>query len=237
MTRLMPLGALRRFFHEHNPSGLTLIVGFSGGSDSYALIDSCDRLRQEYGYQLVVAHLDHGWRSSSAQEAQQLKEQVLKRGLRWVSRRVAMEQGSNLEHRAREHRLAFFAEVAAQHQGSVVVLGHQQDDVVETTLKRVLEGASLSKLHGLRPIHQIGSLTLWRPLLHVTRREIELYVRQRRLPVVEDPTNRDPRFLRSRFRHQLIPQIEALLGKSIREPLARLAQRSRSLEQMGWEGE
>lgn len=228
---MMPLGALRRFFQQHAPQGRCLIVGFSGGPDSFALLDGCARLQREYGYELLVAHLDHGWRESSAQEALDLARYAQSRGLQWVAQRVEMERGANLEERGRQARLKFFKQVYDQQKGrAVLLLGHQADDVVETTLKRVLEGASLDKLHGLRPVHSLLGMEVWRPLLVCWRASIERYVAQKRLPVVEDPSNQDERFLRARMRRQLIPQIEQLFGKNIRRPLTLLAQRSLDLE-------
>ncbi len=231
---MMPLGALRRFFQQHNPCGQYLIIGFSGGPDSFALLDGCHRLQQEHGYSLVVAHLDHGWRESSQQEAQRLEEYVRDRGLQWASRRVQMDKGGNLEERGRQARLTFFKQLHDRlGPQAVLVLGHQADDLVETTLKRVLEGASLDKLHGLRPVHTLDGMKVWRPLLSCTRADIERYCLRKRLPVLTDPSNHDERFLRARMRRKLIPQIEQVFGKGIRRPLTLLAQRSLALEQQG----
>ncbi len=228
---MMPLGACRRFFEEQSVAGKRLVLGFSGGADSMVLLDACQRLAGDYGFSLVIAHLDHGWRASSAGEALDLQKLVVARGLVWESARVELQSVANVEEQGRNARLSFFRTVCQQHQAHAVLLAHQQDDLVETTLKRVLEGASLDKLHGLRQRHEIQGLKIWRPLLTCPRKNIEKYAQQRRLPVFQDPSNQDTRFLRNRMRSQLIPQIEALFGKGIRRPLLLLAQRSQRLEE------
>ncbi len=228
---MMPLGACRRFFEEQPVAGMRLVLGFSGGPDSFALMDACHRLSADYGYTLIIAHLDHGWRPSSAAEAAEFQQRVEERGLLWECSREKPSSHRNVEDQGRNARLRFFRQVCDQHQAHAVLLAHQQDDLVETTLKRVLEGASLDKLHGLRKRHEIDGLRLWRPLLMCPRSAIEKYARQRKLPVFKDPSNQDVRFLRNRMRQQLIPQIEALFGKGIRRPLLMLAEQSLELEQ------
>lgn len=226
----MPLGSLRRFFAQHTPAGKRLMVGISGGPDSMALFDAAARLQRELDFELIGAHVDHAWHPQSQQLATQIKTYVEGRGFQCLLHRLAPPGLNNREEQGRLGRLQFFKTVSHELSIDAVMLAHQADDIVETVLKRVLEGAAIDKLHGLRPAHYIDEVLVWRPLLEVTRSNIIKYCKQRVLPVVEDPANQDPRYLRSRMRTELLPTLERLFGKNIRRPLRLLAARSAVLE-------
>jgi len=196
-----------------------------------ALFDAASRLQQELGFELLAAHVDHAWSVHSQQLASQIREYVEQQGYHCLVHRLPAPSNNNREEQGRLGRLQFFDTVCKQLAIDAVMLAHQADDIVETVLKRVLEGAAIDKLHGLRPAHYIGDVLVWRPLLEVTRADIIKYCKQRRLPVVEDPANQDPRYLRSRMRVELLPTLERLFGKNIRRPLRLLAARSAVLEQ------
>ena len=196
-----------------------------------ALLDALLRIQKDLQCEIEVVHCDHGWRSTSAAEAEQLRQWVAARGIPFHLETLQPVLEGNLEDGARQQRLRCFRRLMQERGARAILLGHQADDVVETTLKRVLEGARIDRLHGLRPVHVVDGVALWRPLLACERSEIERYCARRELPVVRDPTNDDPRFLRARMRRQLLPELERLFGKGVRRPLRQLAEQSRRLEE------
>ena len=116
---------------------------------------------------------------------------------------------------------SFLARVVIFCNGTVLT-AHHMDDLAETVLKRVLEGAQLSKLTGLLPVSERFGMPVWRPLLDIRKKELGSYGFQ-------DPMNFDPKYLRARMRQTIIPGLEQDFGKNIEAPLSRIAKRSREL--------
>lgn len=190
-----------------------LVIGVSGGPDSLALLHA---LRKHItADQLIVAHLDHGLRPSSAAEAQQVEGMA--EGLRFYAERVdvarlAKEQGQSLEEAGRIARYDLLARVATNEGASHVAVGHNADDQVETILMHVLRGSGLAGLRGMQMVSPMpGHPGVWllRPFLGLSRQEIETYCAINELAPILDESNADPSFLRNRLRTELLPLLEA----------------------------
>ncbi|MHC4860341.1 MAG: tRNA lysidine(34) synthetase TilS [Planctomycetota bacterium] len=210
------------------------VVAVSGGPDSTALLDLL--LRAVDRSRIVAAHLDHGIRADSAEEAAFVKERTREAGVRLVRRRVPVpslpsRRGNGLEAAARGARYAFLEEVARDAGLPVVATGHHLDDQAETVLLRIVRGAGLRGLRGIlpeRPVAEGSPVRVVRPLLAVTRREILAYVAERGLPFLEDPTNVDASNLRSVLRTRVLPEITPHV-RSLSDRLARVARRAADL--------
>jgi len=155
-----------------------------------------------------VLHVDHGWRPESGEEAAGLQKWVESQGIRFHLRTLNPSQSHNLEEWSREQRLALYRTFGMQ-----VVVGHHADDQKETILKRFFEGSRLSALGGMAIRQEWEGLIMWRPLLKIRRTEIEEYVHG--YPILRDPSNSDPRFLRTRIRNEVIPLLERHFGKNL----------------------
>ena len=188
--------------------GATVLVAVSGGADSVALLDILTRLA-ELRPRLVVAHLNHRLRGAEADGDERFVQELAARyGLPVVTMGVdvaalARRERLSLEEAGREARYAFFAEVAATYGACVTALGHHADDQAETLLMRLLRGAGGSGLCAMAPRSADGKYV--RPLLGISRTEIEAYVAARSLSFRHDESNDDTRFLRNRIRHELLP--------------------------------
>ncbi|SNB45142.1 tRNA lysidine(34) synthetase TilS [Geobacter sp. DSM 9736] len=188
--------------------GAAIVVAVSGGADSVALLDILSRL-PDYKLRLVIAHLNHHLRGNESDEDEQFvrglgdryRVPVETRGVDVA--KVARDKGQSLEEAGRKCRYDFFAAVAEKHGASVVAVAHHADDQAETVLMRLLRGSAGTGLCGMLPLSQDGRIV--RPLLGVTRREIEEYLSERAIPFRTDSSNADPRFLRNRVRHELLP--------------------------------
>ena len=192
--------------------GDTLIVAFSGGADSAALLDILANL-PGYNLVLVVAHLNHLLRGAESDADELFARAAAERyGCPIALSRVdvagqAKQKGLSLEEAGREARYAFFRAVAAEHAAIAVALGHHQGDQAETVLMRLLRGAGGSGLSGMRPKSAAGMIV--RPLLSLRRPEIEAYLHKGGLSWREDSSNAETRFLRNRIRHELLPYLES----------------------------
>jgi len=195
-----------------NPE-LPLVVGVSGGADSLCLVH-CLR---EGGFKLIVGHLDHALRESSAAQANALSQRMAELGLPFFSERqdvgqFALQNKLGIEEAARLCRYRFLFKLAREHGAQGVVVGHHADDQVETVLMHFLRGSGLSGLTGMQPRSILSGidpeLPLFRPMLQIYRQEIQEYCQVHDLEVLEDESNADLSFFRNHLRHELIPQLE-----------------------------
>ncbi|MDA8428357.1 MAG: tRNA lysidine(34) synthetase TilS [Geobacteraceae bacterium] len=204
--------------------GDTLIIGLSGGADSSALLDLLADL-PGIPLRLVAAHLNHCLRGAESDLDEEFCRSLAERyQIPFESRRIdvkAMAGRSclNLEDAGRRARVAFFDELRTAWQASAVALAHHADDQAETVLMRLLRGSGMPGLAGISYRNERGYV---RPLLNVTRVEIETYLTERGLVWREDGSNTDRSFLRNRIRHELLPLLEQY-NPSVRSCLATTA--------------
>ncbi|MEI6242639.1 MAG: tRNA lysidine(34) synthetase TilS [Chlamydiota bacterium] len=216
---------LQRYFFTKKP----LLLGYSGGPDSKALLYVLHQLQKEMDFSLLVAHIDHGWRVESGEEAAFLRKEVEGLGLPFFEKKIQKIFSSNLEERCRLERHVFFEDLCKKYGCEAVLLAHQKEDVMETVLKRFLEGAHFA-FQGMSEISEIGGLVIWRPLLSVPKKELEGWLNRKNLSYFQDRTNEENRFLRSRMRNEIFPYLERTFAKNIRENLYHTSVRAKELQ-------
>lgn len=216
------------FIEQHAllPAGGQIVVAVSGGADSLCLLHIlhtlCGPEKRYPGVRLQVAHLNHQLRG---EEGEHDAACVARIAAAWglpatigsinVPKLARMERRS-LEEAAREARYRFLRDVA---HGQLIAIAHHADDQAETLLLHMLRGVGLTGMVGMLPRQQ----DIIRPLLAMTHAETVSYCEQHGLIPLEDASNRDPRFLRNRVRHDLLPLLESM-NSSIRAALLRSAE-------------
>jgi len=202
------LSAVERTIREQAlfEPGARILVAVSGGCDSMALLQVLHELAARWSLVLEVATVDHGLRPASGDEARFVADEAARRALpaHVLALRLAEQrrpESVSVMTWARDQRRAALLACAEARGMEVVALGHHADDQVETILFRLLRGTGLEGLGGMRPRHQ-GFV---RPLLDLRRRDLLLFNQRRQVPFVEDPSNVDRRFARSRLRHDVLP--------------------------------
>lgn len=212
-----------QFLTRHYKGKGPLLLGFSGGPDSLALFLALKKLQKQWGFEILLAHIDHLWRKESSEEAKHLMAQAEEEGIPFFLKVLEPKSSQrNLEALCRQERLNFFKEIYDKYHCEALVLGHHQDDRAETILKRLLEGASFSYLGSMEQVSELEGIAIWRPLLSVNKSEIRAYLQKKQASPIEDKTNFDPRFLRGRFRTQLIPELSKIFGKEVLKTLSRV---------------
>ncbi len=208
--------------HEMIRNGDRIVIGVSGGPDSVSLLDLMVRLRESLGIRLCVAHLNHQLRGqASDMDERFVRDLAASTGLPFYSERATLPQGESPEAAAREARLAFLERVTRTAGASRIALAHTRGDQAETVLMRLLRGAGPTGLGAIRPIRD----GIWiRPLLAVSRQQIQAYVDHRSLQVRCDDSNADTRFLRNRIRHRLLPKLASEYNPAVEAALARSAE-------------
>jgi tRNA(Ile)-lysidine synthase len=217
------------------PRASHVTVAVSGGPDSVCLLEVLREVAPRFELKLSVAHFNHRLRGAASDEDEQFVAKLAARsGLRCycASANVARSKG-NLEQAARRARRTFFAELIRKGYTDRIALGHTRDDQAETVLFRLLRGSGLAGLAGIIPVTADGYI---RPLIEITRAEVEQFLRSRGLEWREDATNRDPRFARNRVRHSLLPQMGREWNPRITDALAHLADLAHE-EERWWRAE
>lgn len=210
--------------------GARYLIGVSGGRDSVALL----HWLVECGYnKLIICHLNHRLRGrSSRADAIFVQKLAAKYGVDLALgaidvRALAVRTKQSIETAARDARYKFFAQVAKRRRCRTIFLGHHADDLVETFLINLFRGAGPGGLSAMRgvSIRKIDNVKLQivRPLLGVSREQIDDYVRKHRLKFREDASNKNLAPLRNRIRHGIIPEIEKQLGRNVRGTIWRAA--------------
>ncbi|WP_269791508.1 tRNA lysidine(34) synthetase TilS [Stenotrophomonas sp. Iso1] len=184
---------------------LPVMVGFSGGLDSTALLHLLATAPARAPGSLRAVHVHHGLQPQADAWEQHCRDicQQWKIPLKVMHVEVARDTGDGLEAAARNARhAAFKAQLQA---GEWLALAHHQDDQAETFLLRALRGSGIDGLAAMRELRAFGDGQLWRPLLPVSRITLETYAQHHRLQWIDDPSNDSDSFDRNFLRLQLLP--------------------------------
>jgi tRNA(Ile)-lysidine synthase len=204
-----------------------VVVAVSGGPDSVALLSILEKLSEEYKLRLIVAHLNHGLRPGPADEDEDFVRQLcLRSGLICETKKIdaaflCRRQNRSVEETARQERYRFLEEIRHRHQARKIALGHHAGDQTETVLMNLLRGSGREGLRGMQHIREGRYI---RPLLGVTRVQINEYLELHHLPYRIDLSNADENFLRNTMRRRLIPELRARYNPRIEANLCRTAE-------------
>jgi tRNA(Ile)-lysidine synthase len=202
--------------------GQTVLVAVSGGPDSVCLLHSLHLLRRLLRVRLEVFHFDHRLRRDSGGDAVYVERIAGRLGLSFhlIVADDRPPRGASKEAWAHRRRRIAAAYLARDLDAAAIATAHTQDDQAETVLMRALVGSGLSGLAGIDP--HVGPYV--RPLIDVSRAEVEAFCRALHLRPRQDPTNRDAGYaLRNAIRLRGLPALERATGRGVREPLARTA--------------
>ncbi len=186
--------------------GDRVLVSFSGGPDSQALLSFLLSIESLFELEIGVFHLNHKLREEADEEEKLIREQIKNLGLRdfiysYDVRAFAKENKLSLEDAGRKIRYQFLERISEENNYNKIALGHQLNDSVETFLMRFIRGTSLEGLRGIAPKRE----KFIRPLIEVEKEEIESYLNRKEIDYFIDRSNLSGKNLRSRVRHYLIP--------------------------------
>jgi tRNA(Ile)-lysidine synthase len=218
--------------HEMVHVGDRVAVAVSGGGDSVALLRLFGELREGLGITLCVAHFNHQLRAADSDADEHFVAALARRqGLEFIGSgadvaAAAKQRSWNVEDASRRVRYDFFAKIVANGGATHVATAHTADDQAETVLTRLIRGTGLTGLGSIHPVR--GPII--RPLLETRRADLRTYLAAINQEWREDATNADPRRLRARIRHRLLPEIEQYFSVSIVNKLGELAGLARDEE-------
>lgn len=202
--------------------GSVVVAAVSGGPDSMALLHVLARLAPTLGIVVHAHGVDHGLRQAAASELDTAEAFAARLGVPFGRSAVRVARGGNLQARARTARYAALADAARVVGAAAIATAHHADDRAETVLLRLMRGAGprglavLPPRAPLAPSAQVaergdaGGIELVRPLLRARRGSVIAHLERHGVPFATDPSNDDPRYLRTRVRRELMPLLEEL---------------------------
>ncbi|MCH2180368.1 MAG: tRNA lysidine(34) synthetase TilS [Mariniblastus sp.] len=188
------------------------MVAVSGGADSVLLLRVLVQLRMavEKSQELIVAHVDHAIRESSADDAEFVKRLAELHGLRFVSQRLDLDDlnsQSPSEDFLRQARYEQLMQMANSCGARYLATGHNLEDQVETALFRIFRGTAFSGLQGIPPLRVDGAVSIVRPLLHVSRQTILAALDEINQPFCTDSSNQTSDYTRNFLRNEILPPL------------------------------
>lgn len=213
--------------HKLIAKGDKIVVAVSGGPDSVALLYLLAVLKKELNLTLHVAHLDHMLRRDSYKDREFVEGLAKKLRLPVTAARVnikAFAHKGSIEEIARNARLGFLFRVARDIKADKICLGHTLDDQAETVLMRILRGTGLYGLSGILPKRNIAGYLIIRPLIEVRRKEIEAFLKRKKIKARQDPSNLEEVYFRNKIRNKLLPRLEKEYSANIKEILSNMAE-------------
>ena len=199
-------------FNEHDK----VIAGISGGADSVCLLFVLLELRKRKNIDIVAVHVNHMIREGAADEDQKYTEELCKahnvKCIVWKEDvpSLAKKMKQSEEEAGRDVRRKAFANVLAKEKADKIAMAHHENDNAETFIMHLIRGAGINGLSGIWPVN--GNIV--RPLLCVSRREIEEYLLEKGITWCNDLTNDEDDYTRNRIRHKVIPLLEEESGGS-----------------------
>jgi len=214
--------------------GEKIIVGVSGGPDSMALLYLLHDLREKLDCSLHVAHLDHRIRGEESEaDAAYVSEHARKLGvpitLEAVDVHSKITSKESVESGARRIRYEFYEKVLADTEADKVAQGHNADDQAETVIMRLLRGSGTLGLSGIPPVRDNKFI---RPLIEISRSEIEEYLRQLGITPRQDSSNLSTDYTRNKIRLELIPMLEREYSPGIKRILQQTGELLRAEDEL-----
>lgn len=212
--------------HRLISKGSGVLVGVSGGADSVALLCVLQEIKQELGFELFAAHLNHGIRGAEAEGDRAYVGELCERlGVPLYEEAldipaVAAEQGQTLEQAAREQRYAFFERALKKFGAERIAVAHHMEDQAESIMLHLIRGSGLKGLTGME--YMRGNII--RPFLDVHRRDIEKYLEEKGVSYCTDSTNLDRDASRNRLRLDVMPYIAEHINPAVTDALCSMAE-------------
>jgi tRNA(Ile)-lysidine synthase len=183
----------------------TIVIGLSGGPDSMCLLNILQSLKKDI--KIVCAHINHNIREESKEELLFIEDYCKKNNLiieNTTFEKKSLDQDYN-ELELREKRYEYFGQIINKYKAKYLFTAHHGDDLVETILMRISRGSNLKGYTGFQIATQKDKYKVIKPLIFMTKEEINKYNRENNISFVIDKTNDEDIYTRNRYRHHILP--------------------------------
>ena len=201
-------------------SGKRIAVALSGGLDSVVLLDTvCKAQAKNKNTEVWAFHIHHGLQKPADEWLMFCEKLAKKYKIHFDFRLLHFSTQENIEARARTARYEALADLCNEYGIEDLLLAHHQNDQAETVLLQLLRGSGVAGLAGMPKNRELATqdhqITLWRPLLEQTRKELEAYAQANKLQWIEDPSNRNSKYRRNAIRQKILPALEQIQPEAI----------------------
>lgn len=196
-----------------------ILIGVSGGPDSLTLLN----ILYELGYNICVAHINHGLRENAEKDEEFVKKICDDKKIPCYIKKVKLNEidsNMTLEELGRKVRYDFFYEIIEKNNCTKIATAHNANDNAETVIMNMIRGTGMSGLKGI----EIKRDNIIRPLLEITRKEIEKYCDEEGLAPRHDESNDEAIYTRNKIRLELLPYIEKNINPNIIENVNRMSE-------------
>ncbi|HAB66145.1 MAG TPA: tRNA lysidine(34) synthetase TilS, partial [Firmicutes bacterium] len=183
----------------------TIVIGLSGGPDSMCLLDIILNLNKDIN--IVCAHVNHNIREESKEELKFITEYCTNKSI-ILETTTFDKKGPNKDYNElelREKRYNFFEEIVKKYHASYLFTAHHGDDLIETIQMRITRGSNLKGYTGFQVSTKKEGYKIIKPLIFMTKDQINEYNKEHNIPYVQDKTNDEDNYTRNRYRHHLLP--------------------------------
>ncbi len=207
-------------------SGDSIVVGVSGGPDSICLLHILNELKEELNFKIYVAHINHMIRKEADEETEYVKSFCKNIGIECFAQKIdvvkiAKEEKIGTEEAGRKIRYNFFEEVLKKTNSNKIATAHNNNDKVETIIMNILRGSGTAGLKGLDPIRENKFI---KPLIEISREEIESYCEKNKLNPRIDKSNNENIYTRNKIRNIVIPYVKNEFNPNILKTINRLSE-------------
>ena len=185
-----------------------IVVAVSGGPDSMFLLDTLLKVRESKVFDIIVAHVNHNVRFESYKEAECVKEYCEKNNMIFEYMIIDKYGTNNFHDYARTIRYRFFESLVAKYNAKYLLTAHHGDDLMETILMRIVRGSTVSGYAGFNRENKFDKYTIIRPLITLTKKEIEEYMDNNNLWYAVDKSNMKDVYTRNRYRKYILPKLK-----------------------------
>ena len=195
-----------------------IVVAVSGGPDSISLLDILYKLN----YNICVAHVNHGLRENAIIDQKFVEDFCNKRNIPCFVKQIKLKElkvKMTLEEAGRKERYDFFYEIMKNQKCNKIATAHNSNDNAETVIMNIIRGSGVSGLKGIEPIRD----NVIRPLIEITRKEIEAYCKENELDPRHDESNDEDIYTRNKVRLKVIPYIEENINSNVVNNINRLS--------------
>jgi tRNA(Ile)-lysidine synthase len=217
----------------------SVAVAYSGGLDSSALLHLAHDYAKRCGIALYAFHIHHGISPNADDWLRHCRDECERLGIAFDARRIRLagQQQRGVEEAARISRYAALGDLCRTHHVPLLLTAHHQDDQAETILLQLLRGSGVAGLSGMDTVNSAPGLLgdpdllMARPLLAVSRAELDDMVKMAGIAYIEDESNADPRYARNALRHHVMPSLDRYFP-GFQQRLARTARHAQAAQQL-----
>ena len=195
-------------FTERNQLNLyhqTVVLGVSGGIDSMVMLNLMEKMQDEYGFKIVVAHVNHKKRKESEIEEEYIQKYCEdKHDFCVLHFEEEDKSQKSFQEYARNKRLSFFFDVMDKYDSKYLMLAHHLNDDIETFIMHLIRGASFESILGIKEVNNYRNHIILRPFLNVLKKDLYEYGMDNDVKFFEDSSNLEDDYTRNRVRHKVV---------------------------------